>query len=192
MLAAAELPKRGSKHDLAGGGRFNAEAAIWDNNPGLHALLAEANKAIVKKIPEMADSSGSLNVLEIGCGTGLLTLLMAPRVNSIIVVDAALRMIQALEQKLTKPSAPTNVVPVCDLLEGPEDPALPLANPSDPSRARQKYDVITSHLVLHHIPNLRGVLNVIFGCLKKGGYIALTDFENFDAKAHKFHSKARM
>ena len=93
MLAIVELPKRGSKHDLAGDGQFNAEAAIWDNNPGLHALLAEANKAIVKKILEMADSSGSLNVLEIGCGTSLLTLLMAPRVKSITAVDAALGMI---------------------------------------------------------------------------------------------------
>ena len=146
----------------------------------------------MKKIPEMADSPDSLNVLEIGCGTSLLTLLMAPRMNSITAVDAALGIIQALEQKLTKPGASTNVVPVCNLLEDSEDPALPLANLSDPSRARQKYDIITSYLVLHYIPNLRGVLNVMFGYLKEGGYIALTDFENFGAEAYKFHSKARM
>ena len=93
---------------------------------------------------------------------------------------------------MTQLDAPTNVVPVYELLEGLEDPALPLADPLDPSGARQKYDVITLHLVLHHIPNLRGVLNVMFGCLKEGGYIALTDFENFGPEAHKFHSKARM
>ena len=93
MLVVVELFKRDLKYDLVGGERFNVEAAIWNNNLGLYTLLAKANKAIVKKILEMIDSSNSLNVLEIRYSTSLLTLLMALCMKSIIVVDAALGMI---------------------------------------------------------------------------------------------------
>ena len=55
-----------------------------------------------------------------------------------------------------------------------------------------KYDVIISHLVLHHIPDLQGVLTTMFGCLSPDGCVALTDFEDFGPEAHKFHSKKRM
>ena len=192
MSAAAVLPKKGSKDDLAGNGRFNTEAAEWDSNPGLHLLSSEGYKAILARVPGLSIRSQKCNVLEIGCGTGLLTLMLAPHAKSITAVDAAHGMVAVLEEKLKKSDAPKNVVPVCELLENPEDPALPPADASKPSGARQKYDVIVSHLVLHHIPDLRGVLTTMYGCLNQGGCIALTDFEDFGPDAHKFHSKKRM
>ena len=192
MSAVAVLPKKGSQDDLAGNGRFNAEANEWDNNPGLHLLSAEGYKAILAKVPELSTGSRTCNVLEIGCGTGLLTLMMAANVKSITAVDAAYGMVAVLKEKLKKTGAPSNVMPVCELLGNPEDPALPPADASNPSGARMKYDVIISHLVLHHIPDLRGVLVTMFGCLTQGGCIALTDFEDYGSEAHKFHSKKRM
>ena len=193
MSAAAVLPKKGTKDERAGGGRFNAEAVGWDSNPGLHLLSAEGLKAIRAKVPALSTGgSQELHVLEIGCGTGLLTLMIAPHVKSITAVDAADGMIAMLSEKLKKTDAPRNVVPVCELLEDAEDPALPPADPSKPSGPRRKYDVVISHLVLHHIPDLRGVLVTMFACLNPGGCIALTDFEDFGPDAHKFHSKKRM
>ena len=101
-------------------------------------------------------------------------------------------MIAVLKEKLTKPDGPKNTLPVCELLEDPEDPSLAPADPSNPSGPRQKYDLIISHLVLHHMPDLRSVLSTMFGCLRQGGCITLTDFEDFGPEAHKFHSKTRM
>jgi SAM-dependent methyltransferase len=57
---------------------------------------------------------------------------------------------------------------------------------------RLRYDLTLSHLVLHHIGDLEGVLRTILECLKKGGSVALTDFEDFGPEANKFHSKAKM
>jgi 2-polyprenyl-3-methyl-5-hydroxy-6-metoxy-1,4-benzoquinol methylase len=192
MATASSLPK-GSGND-----RFNAEAAAWDTNPLVHAASKKAFEAIRERFPDLRGTGESaakdgLDVLEIGCGTGLLSLLVAPHVRTVVAVDAAQGMINALQAKLEKPGVPANVRPICVLLEDPEDRILPPAFQHDHGgRPRLKYDLILSHLVLHHIEDLESVLRTMLGCLKKGGSVALTDFEDFGPEAKRFHPKARM
>ena len=188
MSAAAKLPPAGQR-SLGGNERFNDEAAAWDSNPFVHSASAQALAALQQKHANLLTST--THILEIGCGTGLLTLLVAPHVASITAVDAAQGMISALERKLTQPKTPKNVLPVCVLLEDPEDPALPPQNSSEPDGARLKFDLILSHLVLHHIPDLRPLLETMLGCLKPGASIAPTDFEDFGPQARRFHSAAK-
>lgn len=79
------------------------------------------------------------------------------------------------------------------MLEDPEDKSLPPADPSQPDGPRRKFDLVTSHLVLHHIADLRAVLATMYGCLRPGtGQVALTDFEDFGPEARKFHPEAKM
>lgn len=193
MATASSLP-RGSGNE-----RFNAEAAAWDSNPLVHQASEAAFDAIRERFPalQISDAGGAaakdgLDVLEIGCGTGLLSLLMAPHVRLIVAVDAAPGMIDALAAKLAKPDAPKNVRPICVLLEDPEDRILPPAFQDDHGGPRLKYDLILSHLVLHHIADLEGVLRTMLACLKKGAGVALTDFEDFGPEARRFHPKGRM
>lgn len=180
----------------AGNERFNAEAAAWDSNPFVHAMSLEAWKAIQAFVPSLFPGGGNEatrpDVLEIGCGTGLLSLETAPAANRLVAVDAAEGMIDVLSSKLIKPDAPKNVTPLAILLEDPEDKRLPPAKEADPSGLRLKFDLITSHLVLHHIPDLKSVLNTMLGCLKEGGTVALTDFEDFGPEARRFHPEAKM
>lgn len=175
--------------------RFDTEAAKWDENPFVHQMSAEAWKALQKHVPALQSGNGnSLDVLEIGCGTGLLTFMVAPYVHEIVAVDAAKGMINMLKSKVSA-SGSTNIVPLAVLLEDPEDKALPLADPqgsNDAEGPRRKFDLIISHLVLHHIPDLKAVLTTMFGCLKPGGMIALTDFEDFGPEAKRFHPEAKM
>lgn len=186
--------------------RFNAEAAAWDNNPDVHVATQLASEAILKRFPELQRrkdagkvSSDGPQILEIGCGTGLLSLKMAPYAKSLLAVDAAAGMIDALKLKLNNDASPKNVHPLSAMLEDPEDERLPPASavdstaPDGPGSApRQKFDLILSHLVLHHIPELEPLLATMHGCLKPGGYIALTDFEDFGPEARKFHPEAKM
>lgn len=175
--------------------RFDTEAANWDANPFVHQMSAEAWKALQKHIPALRqqDSAKTLDVLEIGCGTGLLTFMVAPHIHEIVAVDAATGMIEKLKSKVAA-SGSTNIIPLAVLLEDPEDERLPPAGPKskDGGTARRKYDLIISHLVLHHIPDLKDVLITMFGCLKSGGMIALTDFEDFGPEAKRFHPRAKM
>ncbi|TPX11271.1 uncharacterized protein E0L32_001089 [Thyridium curvatum] len=183
-----------SKVVSEGNERFNADAASWDANPFVAAMSLEAWAAIQRFCPALFpadahDADKRPDVLEIGCGTGLLSLEMAPRCRRVVAVDAAEGMIQVLAAKLGKPGAPQNVVPLAILLEDPEDERLP---PAGGGGARLKYDLITSHMALHHIPDLRSLLTTMLGCLKPGGMVALTDFEDFGPEAEKFHPKAKM
>lgn len=134
-----------------------------------------------------------LDVLEIGCGTGLLSFRIAPFVRSLLAIDAAHGMISALEQKLEASDAPANVTPLCVMLEDPDDARLPAASQDGNSGGgRRRFDLVLSHLVLHHIPDMRGVLVTMLGCLKPGGWAVLTDFEDFGPQARKFHPEAKM
>ncbi|KAH7123070.1 S-adenosyl-L-methionine-dependent methyltransferase [Dactylonectria macrodidyma] len=180
--------------------RFNAEAKAWDDNPFVLAMSLEAWKAIQRAVPALSaraapgGSSNRLDVLEIGCGTGLLSLQVAPAVNRVVAVDAAEGMIEVLSYKLNKrlTPLPENITPLAILLEDPEDKRMPPADEANPDGPRLKYDLIISHLVLHHIPDVASVLKTMLGCLKPGGMVALTDFENFGPEARRFHPEAKM
>lgn len=191
MATASSLPQ-GSGND-----HFNAEAAAWDSNLFVHQASKAVFEAVRARFPQLqltgvSASKDGFDALEIGCGTGLLTLLVAPHVRTIVAVDAAQGMIDVLKAKLDKSDAPHNVRPVCVLLEDPDDKALPPASQHDRDSLRLRYDLILSHLVLHHIGDLEGVLRTMLGCLKKGGSVALTDFEDFGPEAKRFHQKAKM
>lgn len=216
----------------SGNDRFNAEAAAWDSNPDVHRASDGALQAILAAHPSLtttsrgskekqgeADGDARPDVLEIGCGTGLLTLRLAPYVRSIVAVDAAEGMIEALRIKLEgkeggaegdRSGARGKISPLCMLLEDPEDERLPPAGAAGAAAAaaaaaasgsgaanrggpRKKFDLITSHLVLHHIADLRSVLATMLGCLRPGtGEVALTDYEDFGPEARRFHPEARM
>ncbi|KAK5125874.1 hypothetical protein LTR08_005121 [Meristemomyces frigidus] len=173
-----------------GNERFNKEAAAWDSRPFVHEASQGAAEAILRKC--IALSVSPQQVLEIGCGTGILSFLIAPHVERLVAIDAAEGMIEMLEQKLQKPGAPKNIVPVAVLLEDPEDASLPPADPAKPNGQRQKFDLITSHLVLHHIPDLKAVLETMFGCLTLGGRVMLTDFQDFGSEAKRFHPASKL
>lgn len=178
---------------MSGNDRFNAEAAAWDANPDVHRASDGALQAILTAMPSLP--SKNADVLEIGCGTGLLSLRLAPYVSSILAIDAAEGMIDALTQKLARPEnggVRTRIRPLCVMLEDPEDKRLPPADASNPDGPRAKYDLITSHLVLHHIADLAAVLRTMHGCLRPGGEVALTDYEDFGPEARKFHPESKM
>ncbi|KFA59951.1 hypothetical protein S40285_07954 [Stachybotrys chlorohalonatus IBT 40285] len=189
MSASAVDPGRS-----AGNQRFDDEAAAWDSNPFVHAMSLEAWKAIQKSVPSFGSDEHPKrpDVLELGCGTGLLSFEVAPAANRFVAIDPSEGMIRALNLKLKDPNAPNNILPLAILLEDPEDKDLPPAEDAALNGARLKFDLIISHLVLHHIPDLRPVLMTMLGCLKAGGVVALTDFEDFGPDAKRFHPECKM
>ncbi|KAL4954384.1 S-adenosyl-L-methionine-dependent methyltransferase [Aspergillus filifer] len=199
---------------MSGNARFNTEAASWDNNPSVQEATRLAFDTLKPKIEELSHrkkaiqpKSTGLDVLEVGCGTGLLTLRVAPLVNEIVALDPAEGMIEVLKGKVDTVTSTCqteteleprrggkNITPLCTLLTDPEDSILPPADPtnSNPISPRKNYDLILSHLVLHHVPDLKQFLATLLLCLTPGGRVALTDFEDFGPEAIKFHPPRKL
>ncbi|GAB1316499.1 hypothetical protein MFIFM68171_06709 [Madurella fahalii] len=191
--------------------RFNAEAASWDTNPDVQRATALAHAAYLARLPGPATLS-TYDVLDLGCGTGLLSLALAPSVRSVTAVDPAQAMIDALRAKLlllqpqlqqqAPPSPPSssppagttfqNVRGVCALLEDPDDERLRVDPVTGRAENGRRFDLVVSHLVLHHVPDLGRLFETVYGVLKSGGRVMVTDFEDFGPAARRFHPEAKM
>lgn len=133
--------------------------------------------------------------------------MLSPHVRSLIGVDTANGMIDVFNAKLAQQlkkqilageGADLNLVPACLLLEDPDDARLQAAAEILLDRRGEKntggkfrFDLVISHLTLHHIPSIPAILQTAYACLKPGGYIALTDFEDFGEDAIMFHPKSK-
>ncbi|TLS25454.1 hypothetical protein PpBr36_06852 [Pyricularia pennisetigena] len=182
--------------------RFNAEAAEWDNNVKHVESTQKALDAIRRHIPAFADGTAKdLDVLEIDCGTGLLSFLLAPQVRTLIGVDTASGMLSGFDAKLAAlPDRGTaNLTSVNVLLRDPDDAALQKAAAELDSRVTgssasprpRRFDLIVSHLTLHHIPSMPDMFATLAACLKPGGRVALTDYEDYGDEAIAFHPVAK-
>lgn len=86
----------------------------------------------------------------------------------------------------------TNIALIAAELEDPNDARLALDPATKEIVKGRRFDLVISHLVLHHIPDLSAILKTMHGCLKEGGQVALTDFEGFGEEARRFHPEAKM
>ncbi len=149
--------------------KFNKAALQWDENPRRVALAQAVAKAIIAAITP----HNSMNALEFGCGTGLVTLEMSPLVKKLVAVDTSTEMMNALQQKI-KAFEISNIETVC----------LDLLSPSVADVYQGTFDLIYASMTLHHIADTAGFLNRIASFLSPGGTIALADLELEDGFFH--------
>jgi SAM-dependent methyltransferase len=122
--------------------------------------------------------------------------MLSLHVRSLIGVDTADGMISAFNTKLADLSTDQpNLCAVNHMLTNPDSHELQAAasllatergEESTPPY-EYRFDLIVSHLTLHHIPSLPEILATLHTCLKPGGCVALTDYEDFGPEAVPFH-----
>ncbi|KAH7067348.1 S-adenosyl-L-methionine-dependent methyltransferase [Paraphoma chrysanthemicola] len=179
--------------------RFTKEAAEWDANIKHVESTDMAFQAIKRYVPAFENgTSKNLDVLELGCGTGLLSYKLAPHVRSLVGIDTADGMISAFNTKLTSvPEAQRNLCAINHFLTSADSPELQGAAAAlstqrgEDSHPPYRFDLIVSHLTLHHIPSLPDIFDTLKDCLKPGGVLALTDYEDFGREAIRFHPAAK-
>lgn len=145
---------------------FDARAQTWDEEPRRVKLAADIFAALERQVPLQRD----FTVLDYGCGTGLLTLALAPRVRRITGVDASSGMLAVLARKARAAGIP-NVVPLQS--DFTRDPL-----PADPC------DLVVSAMTLHHVAAVETLLRKFFSLLGPGGQIALADLDAEDGTFH--------
>jgi len=147
--------------------RFDKAAATWDENPARLVMTENIAAAILQQVPVRE----TFTVIDYGCGTGLLTLALQPRVKRIIGMDTSVGMLAVLEKKIQALG-----------LSNVETQALDLTTQPPPAI---KVDLIVSAMALHHIADVPKVLGELVRMLAPGGYLALADL---DTEEGNFHS----
>lgn len=131
-------------------------------------LLAEAVvKAILSRVPISAE----MEAMDYGCGTGLVTLLLAPRVRSILGADISEGMLSVLRDKIASQSIPNVDTVILDLQRDP-----PLA---------PRFDLIVSSMTMHHVADPASLIGKLATMLEPGGWLCVADL---DSESGDFHS----
>lgn len=145
---------------------FDAAALNWDEEPRRVKVAWEIAAAIQKNIP----FSKEWDALDFGCGTGLVTLQLAPALRSITGIDSSSGMLDRLGAKIQMSGISNVRTELCDLGKG----ELP----------EGKYHLITSAMTLHHIEKIVPLLQTLKTLLLPGGWIALADLETEGGRFH--------
>lgn len=138
---------------------FDKEAAVWDDNPARVRMADDLFAAMAKQI----SFDPSMTVLDFGCGTGLLTLRIAPRVGAITGADSSQGMLDVLQAKSDR----QNLRNVKTLF----------LDSGDTNLLTGRYDVIVIGMALHHIEAIHPLLKRFHECLAEGGALCIADLD---------------
>jgi len=147
---------------------FDKEAVQWDANPGRVKLAHEVADAIIRE----AKPSRDMDVLDFGCGTGLVTLRLQPLVRTILGADSSRGMLDVLEEKIRTQGIAN--VRTClvdfnnrDCIEG------------------RGFHLIVSSMTLHHVPDTAGLFRQWHEVLLPGGLLCFADLDAEDGSFHR-------
>jgi SAM-dependent methyltransferase len=149
---------------------FDDKAAGWDTSPRL-AMARAVAEAILARIPIPDGAS----IVDIGAGTGSLSLLLAERADRIVAIDSSEGMLAQLSSK----SDPDRIrTIVWDIESGAPDGLAGTA------------DYVVSMMALHHIRDTVRFAGTCREICKPDGRIAIADLDSEDGNFHEDPSRA--
>lgn len=141
---------------------FDQAALTWDA-PEKVAM----NLEYARKIKDICKIPGPLSILDIGCGTGLLSLSIAGVDDTVLGLDMSQGMIDVFNQKVAIDDKKRAVI-------------LNL----EQQNIESQFDLVVSAMAFHHLKNPLAVLAKISYVLKEGGHIVIIDLDQEDGSFH--------
>jgi 2-polyprenyl-3-methyl-5-hydroxy-6-metoxy-1,4-benzoquinol methylase len=145
---------------------FDKAAASWDREPVRVKLADDVAKAITNAVAPDSD----MDVMDFGCGTGLLTLRLGPLVHSITGVDSSRGMLDVLNAKIQNEGLQNVKTQYIDLDGG--------------DALEGNYHLIVSSMTLHHVKEIQPLLDTFFKVTAPSGHLCLADL---DPEGGRFH-----
>jgi len=145
---------------------FDKEAAKWDQNPARSKLADDIIRAVSEQIVLTPD----MDVMDFGCGTGLLALRLQPHVHSVTGVDSSKGMLDIFNEKIAKQKLNNVSTVLVDLDKG--------------DVLTGSYDLVVSNMTLHHINEIRPLLAQLYKVTAPGGHVCISDL---DLDGGQFH-----
>ena len=147
---------------------FDQAAATWDDNPSRIALMKAVGDAILRE----GQPTKSMDVLDYGCGTGLVGLYLLLHVRSVTGADNSSGMLEVLQKKVKEGDFANMRTVRLDL----EHDRVPTDH---------RYHLIDSSMTLHHIAETTKVLAAFYELLHPGGILCVADL---DSEPGLFHA----
>lgn len=148
---------------------FDDKAKDWDNDP----KKIERAKLLAEEIMHFLQKEKTLNALEFGCGTGLVSYFLKDYFKKITLADNSEGMINILKEKIEKENL-SNLIPLLsDIL-------------LDDSNI-EKQDIIYTLMTMHHILDLDKMIGKFNSILKMGGHLCIADLVSEDGSFHSEH-----
>ena len=138
---------------------FDKLAADWDNEPRRIALMRAIGETILREVRPTSD----MDVLDYGCGTGLIGLFLLPYVRTVTGADNSPGMLEELRGKITAGGLENIRAIRLDLEQDP----LP----------NKRYHMIAVGMAMHHIADTEKVLRAFHALLVPGGTLCLADLD---------------
>lgn len=145
---------------------FDSRARQWDSDPE----FIERGRRTAAAIRARVQPTSAMRALDVGCGTGQLSLPLAGDLAHITCIDASAGMLEVLGEKiaaqgLANLSAERRDLGVDDLPDG-------------------AFDLIMSSMTLHHIKDTDAMLAAFRAHLRPGGWLCLVDLDREDGSFH--------
>ncbi|MEK7719079.1 MAG: class I SAM-dependent methyltransferase [Bacteroidota bacterium] len=144
---------------------FDNLAREWDKD----MMHMERSVAIAAALESMVSLTPSLKAMEFGAGTGILSFLLKDKLKEVTLIDNSCEMIKVCEEKIAWHKA-THFKALCVDLEHVDH--------------KQKYDLIYSQMVLHHVVDVESMLKKFLTLLNPGGTLAIADLYTEDGSFH--------
>lgn len=155
---------------------FDEAAATWDAEPRRIELTIAVGEAILRQV----QPTRGMDVLDYGCGTGLLGLFLLPHVRSVTGADSSPGMLNVMHDKIRSGGLQRMRTQQLDLERDP----IP----------ESRYHLIVANMVLHHVDHTETLLEAFYHLLLPGGAVAIADldtepglFHGPDVAASVFH-----
>jgi len=145
---------------------FDIEAAAWDEEPRRVQLAKDLFRAISEEVV----LNPSMDALDFGCGTGLVTLQLSARVGHVKGVDSSQGMLDVLERKIQSYPIENVMTRRVDLDCGDVLDGL--------------YDLVVTTMTLHHIREVMPLIEQFARVLKLGGRLCIADLDVEDGAFH--------
>ena len=151
---------------VLGAEHFDSHARSWDQNP---VFIERANQ-IAAGIRNAVPLHTGMRALDFGCGTGLLSFPLRESLGHIVLADASQGMLQVVTEKIAA--------------FGVNNMTTRLAEPTVAVLPDERFDLIYSSMVLHHIPDTAALLRTWHEQLNAGGWLCIADLAQEDGSFH--------
>lgn len=148
--------------------QFDEKASLWDENPVHFNRSSAIASEIIRNIP----LNKTMQAIEVGGGTAILSLLLADQVKEIILIDNSKEMLRVAAGKIDR--------------EGIQNLKPCLFDLESETWAGSKANLLFSQMALHHMKEVEKSLLKFYEMLEPNAYLAIADLYPEDGSFHNF------